>query len=150
VKHREAHLERAKKWRAANQEKVRDYNRQYRQANAEAIRGLFAKWNKANRATRTAQQNLRHARVFKAVPPLTREQQERIKEIYAEARRLTEQTGIVHHVDHDRPLTRGGQHVPENLVVIPAKHNIAKSNRFESLRDYLKHAGLARSDLLHQ
>ena len=56
-----------------------------------------------------------------------------ILSIYREARRLTLETGVPHHVDHEVPL-RGaivsGLHVQTNLRVIPARQNIRKSNRF--------------------
>jgi hypothetical protein len=46
---------------------------------------------------------------------LTPQERKRIGEIYAEARRLTKQTGIEHHVDHIKPLASGGEHHPSNL-----------------------------------
>lgn len=54
-----------------------------------------------------------------------------IKAFYDEAKRLTKETGIVHHVDHYYPL-QGivccGLHVHHNLRVIPASQNCSKSN----------------------
>jgi hypothetical protein len=59
--------------------------------------------------------------------------QEAIRAIYAEALRLTDETGVVHHVDHGYPL-RGalvsGLHVHQNLKAVPALDNMKKGNRF--------------------
>ncbi|HEX7117319.1 MAG TPA: HNH endonuclease signature motif containing protein [Longimicrobiales bacterium] len=46
--------------------------------------------------------------------------------LYAEARRLTNETGVQHHVDHAIPLVLGGQHVASNLRVVTAEENQAK------------------------
>jgi hypothetical protein len=47
---------------------------------------------------------------------------------YEEARRLTEETGILHHVDHIIPCTRGGLHCHTNLQVLTAEANLKKHN----------------------
>ena len=46
-----------------------------------------------------------------------------------EAKRLEEQTGIVYHVDHLVPLSRGGEHSPENFQLITAEENLRKHNQ---------------------
>jgi len=56
-----------------------------------------------------------------------------IRMIYADARRLTNETGIRHEVDHLIPikgLKVSGLHVPHNLRVIPMTDNRKKFNRF--------------------
>lgn len=56
-----------------------------------------------------------------------------IKAIYAEAKRKTKETGIVHHVDHIYPLQGEmacGLHVHWNLRVIPAAENCSKGSDF--------------------
>ncbi len=69
---------------------------------------------------------------------LTDEQRAQIKAIYAEAIRLTEETGIPHHVDHIIPLTHPdvqGLHCPWNLQILTAADNIRKSNSFDGTLD---------------
>jgi 5-methylcytosine-specific restriction endonuclease McrA len=69
----------------------------------------------------------RNAKKKMATPPwLTELHWEQIKVIYAEAVRLTKETGIPHEVDHIVPLsgkTVSGLHVPWNLRAIPAVEN---------------------------
>lgn len=79
----------------------------------------------ANRAKRRADELLRCPKWA---------DKEEIKAVYLEARRLTDATGIPHHVDHDIPL-RGrlvsGLHVHNNLKVMEASENIKKRNGYE-------------------
>jgi excisionase family DNA binding protein len=54
--------------------------------------------------------------------------------IYREAHRLTRETGIVHHVDHEIPLQGelvSGLHVENNLQILTGSENVRKHNRFE-------------------
>jgi hypothetical protein len=57
-----------------------------------------------------------------------------MRAIYDEARRLTRETGIEHHVDHEIPLQGelvSGLHVHNNLRIITGAENSRKKNRFE-------------------
>jgi len=47
---------------------------------------------------------------------------------YAEARRLSRETGIPHHVDHIIPIAKGGLHCQLNLQVLTATENLKKGN----------------------
>jgi hypothetical protein len=58
-----------------------------------------------------------------------------IHQVYVEARRLTLETGIPHHVDHEIPLQGelvSGLHVHTNLQIITGSENSRKKNRFEA------------------
>tara|TARA_R110000787_G_C13344760_1_gene438539 strand:+ start:43 stop:504 length:462 start_codon:yes stop_codon:yes gene_type:complete len=48
--------------------------------------------------------------------------------VYAEARRLTKETGILHHVDHIKPLNKGGLHCQTNIQVLTATENQVKGD----------------------
>lgn len=57
-----------------------------------------------------------------------------IRAVYAEAKRLTDATGIPHHVDHIIPLQGelvSGLHVETNLRAIPAVDNLRKHNKVQ-------------------
>jgi hypothetical protein len=57
-----------------------------------------------------------------------------IRTVYAEARRITVETGVMHHVDHQIPLQGrkvSGLHVHNNLQILTGSENSKKRNRFE-------------------
>jgi hypothetical protein len=57
----------------------------------------------------------------------------KIRAMYAEAHRLTAETGIPHHVDHALPLQGelvSGLHVHQNLQILTAAENSRKRNKF--------------------
>jgi hypothetical protein len=65
----------------------------------------------------------------------TKEDREQIQQIYIDCRRITKETGIIHHVDHIVPLVGkyiSGLHVPGNLRIIPGSENCRKSNKWSS------------------
>lgn len=56
-----------------------------------------------------------------------------IRQLHLQAREVSRETGVPHHVDHVLPLQGrlvSGLHVHTNMRVIPARDNIAKGNRF--------------------
>lgn len=112
--------------RKRTRQREREYNQEYGQRPGVRIR-------------HREYQQRREAGKIKATPRwLTQDQLEQMRATYAEAQRLTDVTGIPHHVDHIIPLTHPdvqGLHVPWNLQVLPYDENIRKNNSFDGTMD---------------
>ncbi|WP_290646590.1 hypothetical protein, partial [Aquabacterium sp.] len=94
----------------------REYNQRYRAEN----RDLYARCERE-----------RYARKRNAMPAWA--DLEKIAAFYAEARRLTLETGIQHEVDHIYPLnspTICGLHVHQNMQILTRSENASKGNRY--------------------
>ena len=86
-------------------------------------------WRKRHPEKWTALVVAREAAKIRAMPKWA--DRELIAAFYAEARRLTQATGVLHHVDHIVPLRSKvvcGLHCQFNLRVITAKENERKHN----------------------
>lgn len=143
-----AHRARAKAWYDANKDKAKSTRAAYREANREKLRANAAtarlkpevareiavkarKWAKENPVKRARMGADRRAAKMNATPLWANKGE--IEEIYAAARRLTNETGVPHHVDHIVPLKSRlvcGFHVQGNLQVLPARENMKKHNSF--------------------
>lgn len=92
-----------------------------------------AKWAIDNRDKTNAKTAARRAMRKQCAPRwLTAEMLAKVEGFYNLARKITEESGIQHEVDHIVPLKSDvvcGLHVPWNLQVISATQNRAKSNR---------------------
>jgi hypothetical protein len=111
----------SKLWREANPEKMRAAQKRFREANPHKINAWAA---------------LRRSRKKQAKRMLQPEQLDQMQALYAEARRLTETTGIRHEVDHIYPLVGpnfSGLHVPWNLQILTSDANKRKGNKFEGV-----------------
>ncbi|WP_312619066.1 hypothetical protein [Agrobacterium pusense] len=138
-----------KRWREKNAERVREYNTEWSRAwrvdNRDRDIAASRRWksNNPERVKEYARQNAkdnperyaahaakRRADVLRATPLwLTETHLQQIAEFYKEARRLTLETGVKHHVDHIAPLKGRkscGLHVPWNLQVLTAEENQRK------------------------
>lgn len=126
--------ERYKAYRERNKDAIRKKKAAWRLANLDKARALSREYAKRNRWKITSYTARRRASKLKRTPKwLTAEDIRKMREIQLEAKRLSELTGITHHVDHILPL-RGkyvsGLHVPDNLQVLPGDENRRKSNHW--------------------
>ena len=111
------HWSSPEKWKKSNVNA--EDRKKYRANNPDKFRSYYAK--------------RRAAKLQRTPPWLTKEHLQQIESVYELAKRLTDETGVMYHVDHIVPL-RGefvsGLHVPWNLRAIPATENRSKSNQF--------------------
>jgi hypothetical protein len=123
-----------KKYDAENKERNAAYHKEknkkpeVKKANAKAS----ARWAKNNPSKVAAINAERYASKKKRTASWANK--EAIEALYEDARQLTEQTGVQHHVDHIIPLHGklvSGLHVENNLQVITQAANCTKSNKYE-------------------
>ena len=138
-KNREKVIAASSAWNRANKEKMNEaakrfYNKnkddpEFKKLNAAKVR----EWAKNNPHKVLEQSARKRATKLQRVPVwLTDDHKKQIKEIYDLAQKISNQTGIKHHVDQIVPLRGGnvsGLHVPWNLTVITANENLRKSNK---------------------
>jgi hypothetical protein len=117
LKNKQKALARTANWAAKNQHKRAEYSKNY--------------YNK-NKAYYHAHSAKRRELCKIQTIPMDKTQWFAIVEIYKSARRISQETGVPHHVDHIMPLNGKnclGLHVPWNLQIIPAMDNLRKSNK---------------------
>lgn len=139
-------VERATRWAAANPERVRVNKRNYiernrfgkvlenkkrwQKANPEKARAACRKWSESNPGKNAERRAVRRAFKVAATVPLTPEQKARIAGLYAQARAMSRLMGEPYHVDHIKPLSKGGLHHPDNLQVLLGRENLRKGAKY--------------------
>jgi hypothetical protein len=99
------------------------------QRNKERISAWGKEYTKANRPKRNAALAKRRAAKLQATPAWANK--EKMLAFFAEAVRLTEETGVVHHVDHIVPLQSKivcGLHCEANFQILTKTDNLKKHN----------------------
>lgn len=123
---REAQRVRAREIYASDPEKERARKRSYMRANPHIWRNYRAAKPEVHASIKARYR----AALLNAMPSWS--DLAAIRLIYAEARRVSRETGESHHVDHIIPLQGRnvcGLHVPLNLQILPASSNQSKGNR---------------------
>lgn len=121
----------AKEYNIKNKDKISIYHKERYQENKEEIVIRNKKYRQNNPDKCNAKRaKYRASKLQRTVPYAN---QAKIQAFYTEAQRLTNETGIPHHVDHIIPLQGeiiSGLHVETNLQVITASDNCSKGNKF--------------------
>lgn len=145
--HRDRALATIKSWQEANAGRVAAHSRKYRAENPGAARAVSKRWYDANKEKKlhankvwramnkamVQQYNVkRRAAIGQATPTWSNIKD--IVDVYKRSVKITELTGIPHHVDHIIPLNGEyvcGLHVAWNLQILTASDNLTKGNRFD-------------------
>ena len=134
--YREANREKMKAykkaWNRANKEKTKAYCKAYSEANKEKKKARDKAYYQANKAQVTRRVRKREKQLKEFQTPAWANM-DKMNETYKECKRISEETGILHHVDHIIPLNGrnvSGLHVETNLQIITAYENLSKRNSF--------------------
>jgi len=123
--------EQKSKFYKRNVEKIKKYVREHYHRTFSDRQACSKRYRKNNRGLMLAFGARYRASKLQASPSWAN--QDLIRAFYVEANRLSEETGIKHHVDHIHPLQHKlvcGLHVEQNLQILTAEANLRKSNRF--------------------
>lgn len=62
----------------------------------------------------------------------TPEEETRIKEIYRQCKKMSQNSSVNYEVDHIKPLSKGGAHHPDNLQILTQEENRKKADKYET------------------
>ena len=120
-----------KNWRVNNKEKKRAYNKAWNEVNKEKKKAYDIVWRQAHRGRYNALKKAYKERKNQNNFITTKEDKQLAKWIYTMSSKLSEITGTKWHVDHIKPLSKGGMHSLDNLQIVPAVWNLQKNNTTE-------------------
>jgi hypothetical protein len=167
-KWREANQERAKsvdaRYRGSHPEKVKSRSRSWRERNPDKQKEATRSWKKQNlsyykeatrirnaakrldprvQAMRAERNAIRQARKHASYIALGKDSRRVVFAVYAAMRRITRCIGIQWSVDHIVPLSKGGDHAPWNLQLMPYSINCTKNTKEDFDHAYNVHANHA-------
>lgn len=124
---REAIADRKREHRRQNREVIAEQKRDYWQRNREARLNQKREYHRQNPHIARAANARRRAKKKSRTHPDHNTDFEKC--LCEQAIRMRECLGIDFHVDHIKPLTKGGWHHHLNMQILPASINIAKKDR---------------------
>lgn len=107
-------------------------NKNWYDKNTEHHNSWMREYSKKNRGMYNARDARRRASELQATPSWA--DHEQISRIYKLRKKVSDKTGVIHHVDHIIPLQGKnvcGLHVENNLAIVPAKMNLEKGNKYK-------------------
>lgn len=131
TKNREVILAKQAEYREANKSRLSEQKRQCYQKNRTAYIERVKENYRKNPESSIRRERQKNSLRKEATPAWA--DPDAIKKIYLERASLTEETGVLHHVDHIIPLRHPlvcGLHVETNLQVVPAADNWRKHNSY--------------------
>lgn len=152
---------RAKKWRDNNVEYRKEYDRihgkeyyrnnkekcnkkakEYYEANKEKILAYYKEWKKDNQDKRNASHAKRKAMKLNQTPDNANLQ--KIQLYFTICAYLNKGLDIpAWHVDHIKPISKGGLHHEDNLQVLDAKLNLQKHDKYPlTIEEEIKYKGI--------
>jgi 5-methylcytosine-specific restriction endonuclease McrA len=122
-------LELRKKMRLITKEQDKLNCKAWREKNAAYVRDCAKKYRQSidGKAKRAELQRIREKNIL--INKSDKEEREKIRSFYVLSKDLFRKTGVLHHVDHIIPLSKGGIHHSSNLQVIPAAQNLKKGSK---------------------
>lgn len=108
------------------------YYAKYYEDNREDYAARHAANFQMNKTSYYARKNNYRNRVRADSEKLTGEQKERVAYLYWLAQDLQAVTGEPYEVDHIKPISKGGEHHPENLQILPRDMNRKKGAKYEN------------------
>ncbi len=124
ISNKEKILTRCNNYYATNREGILAYRHQHYLNNTEIINARNRKYAVTNKNTMNAIAARYRATKLNQTPPDA--DMKKIGVFYAEATRLSKETGIRHDVDHIIPISKGGLHHQGNLQVLTKTENCSK------------------------